>query len=150
MYQIIYDVINSGRYELSDMLQKIDTIWVQGDIDDDQRDELVELARTNADPSSSYAPLQDQIDQAFERIAALETRVQTLEDGGGTTEIPSDPEDQEEEYPAYTQPTGAHDAYYNGGKCTYNGKKYICTAPEGIACVWSPDVYPDYWQEVEN
>lgn len=34
--------------------------------------------------------------------------------------------------------------YHNGGKCTYNGKKDICTAPEGIACVWSPDVYPDY------
>lgn len=46
MYDTIKDVINSGRYELNDMLHKIDTLWVQGDLDDDQRDELVELAST--------------------------------------------------------------------------------------------------------
>lgn len=38
MYDTIKDVINSGRYELNDMLHKIDTLWVQGDLDDDQRD----------------------------------------------------------------------------------------------------------------
>ena len=45
-----------------------------------------------------------------------------------------------------TRPTGAHDAYYNGDKVTYNGKHYVCIAPDGTACVWSPDVYPSYWQ----
>ena len=62
MYDIIKTVINSGRYELSDMLTKIDTVWVQGDITDDQKTELTALAREKADPAGSYAPLQEQID----------------------------------------------------------------------------------------
>ena len=53
------------------------------------------------------------------------------------------------EYPEYKQPTGAHDAYYNGDKVTFEGKKYICIAPEDTACVWSPSDYPAYWKLVE-
>ena len=34
MYQTIKNVINSTRYELGDMLTKIDTIWIQGDLTD--------------------------------------------------------------------------------------------------------------------
>ena len=142
MYQIIYDVINSGRYELNDMLHKIDTLWVQGDLDDDQRDELVELARTNADPSSSYAPLQDQIDQAFAQISALDTRIKALEAGGSE---PTDPE-PEDEWPEWVQPTGAHNAYSNGDKITYNGKHYISTMDGNV---WSPDAYPAGWKVQE-
>lgn len=32
MYNIIKSVIESGRYELTDMLEKIDVIWIQGGI----------------------------------------------------------------------------------------------------------------------
>ena len=145
MYQIIKDVITSKRYELNDILKKIDTIWVQGDIDDDQKDELVEMASEYADPEQSYAPLQAQIEQAFAQIKALEARVAALEAG----ESP-EPAPEPDEWPEYVQPTGAHDAYHNGDKITYNGKKYICIAPEGTACVWTPDGYPPYWQAVEE
>lgn len=140
MYDIIKSVIESKRYELTDMLTKIDTIWVQGDITDEQRDELVELAQANAQPENSYAPLEQQINKAFESIAALENRVSALESGESTEPEPG------EEWPEYKAPTGAHDAYYNGDKVTYNGKHYVCIAPDGTACVWSPDVYPSYWQ----
>lgn len=30
------------------------------------------------------------------------------------------------------------------------GKVYECTAPEGVACVWSPEVMPGYWTVVEG
>ena len=139
MYEIVLFVVNSGNFELIDILHKIDTLWLQGDIDDDQRAELIATAREKADPSASYAPLQEQVDKLAADLTALTTRVSALE--GGETE----PED---EYPSYLQPTGAHDAYHNGDKVTYNGTKYICIAPDGVACVWNPDTYPAYWQEV--
>ena len=139
MYQTIKNVINSLRYELGDMLTKIDTIWIQGDLTDEQRTELVTLAQENAQPENSYAPLQEQVDKLADDLAALASRVTVLE--GGETE-PVD------EYPAYVQPTGAHDAYHNGDKVTYNSTKYVCIAPEGVACVWNPDTYPAYWQAV--
>ena len=92
MHDIIKNVITSGRYELRDMLSKIDTIWVQGDLTDEQREELVELARENADPEQSYAPLQAQIEQAFAQIKALDARVALLETG----ELPEPTPDPEE------------------------------------------------------
>lgn len=139
MYSIILSVINTGSFELTDILHKIDTLWLQGDIDDDQRDELIATAREKADPSSSYAPLQEQVDKLAADLTALTAHVTALE-GGGTEPV--------DEYPAYVQPTGAHDAYHNGDKVTYNGTRYICIAPDGVACVWNPDTYPAYWQEV--
>lgn len=142
MYDTIKDVINSGRYELNDMLHKIDTLWVQGDLDDDQRDELVGLARENATPAQTYAPIQEQIDQAFAQISALDTRIKALEAGGSE---PTDPE-PEDEWPEWAQPTGAHNAYSNGDKITYNGKHYISTMDGNV---WSPDAYPAGWQVQE-
>lgn len=141
MYQIIHDVITSKRYELRDMLSKIDTIWVQGDLTDEQREELVELARTNADPTASYAPLQDQIDQAFDQIKALSARVEKLEAG----EVP-EPAPEPEEWPEWVQPTGAHDAYNTGDKVSFNGKHYTSKIDGNT---WSPEAYPDGWEAVE-
>lgn len=51
MYEIIKKVLESGRFELSDMLRKIDIIWLQGDITELQKEELVTLARKKADPT---------------------------------------------------------------------------------------------------
>lgn len=137
MYEVTKNVILSGNYELTDILAKIDTLWLQGSLTDAERLELIELARVKADPSHSFAPLQAQIDALAERVAKLENAE------------PSSPDVPAEEFPEYVQPTGWHDAYYNGDKVTYNGKHYECIAPEGVAVVWSPDTYPAYWKEVE-
>lgn len=142
MYQIIKNVITSGRYELNDILGKIDTIWVQGDLTDNQRTELIDLARENADPAASYAPLQEQIDQAFAQIKALSERVALLESG----ERP-EPAPEPEEWPEFVQPTGAHNAYAAGDKISYNGKHYVSKIDGNV---WSPDAYPQGWEEVPN
>lgn len=63
-------------------------------------------------------------------------------------EEPSEPE--VDEYPEWKQPTGAHDAYYKGDRVTFEGAKYICIAPDGVACTWSPVQYPTYWEKVES
>ena len=139
MYEIITSVIDSGRYDLSDMLKKIDTIWIQGDITDTQKSELETLARDKAIPENSYAPLQEQIDNLADAVSDLSARVKILESSG------SIPDPEPEEYPEYVQPTGAHDAYNTGDKITYNGKKYVCKMD---GCVWTPDAYPDGWEEV--
>lgn len=136
MYEVTKNVILSGNYELTDILAKIDTLWLQGSLTDAERLDLIELARSKAEPSNSFAPLQAQIDALAERVAKLENAE------------PADPDVPTEEYPEYVNPTGAHDAYHNGDKVTFGGKHYVCIAPEGVAVVWSPDVYPAYWNEV--
>lgn len=48
-----------------------------------------------------------------------------------------------EEWPEWVQPTGAHDAYNKGDKCSYKGKHWICTIDGNV---YAPDVYG--WEEV--
>lgn len=143
MYEIIKNVILAENYELVDILKKINTVWIESNITDEQKQELEELARTNAKAENSYAPLQKQLENTNLRIDSLEERIAKLENGQATEEPSETVED--DEYPKYKQPTGAHDAYNVGDKITYNGKKYIC---QMNGCVWAPDVYPQGWQEV--
>ena len=135
MYSIILSVINAGSFELTDILRKIDTLWLKGNIDDDQRTELIDAAREKADPSHSYAPLQEQLNKLAADVDALAARVTALEGGG---------EEPAEKYPAYVQPTGAHDAYNTGDKITFNGERYTC---QMNGCVWSPADYPSAWKK---
>lgn len=132
MYEIIKSVIQSGRYELTDILTKIDTLWVQGDLLDDERTELTDLARSGADPAQGV--------DVLAKLSDLDKRLKVLENAGTTDPEPG------EEYLEYIPGKW----YYKDDKITYNnGSKYICTAPEGVVCVWSPDEYPAYWQLVE-
>lgn len=43
-----------------------------------------------------------------------------------------------EEWPEWKQPTGAHDAYNAGDKCSYKDKHYICDINGNV---YAPDVY---------
>ena len=131
MYEIIKNVIQSGRYELTDILTKIDTLWVQSSLSDDERTELIALAREGAGVSQSV--------DVLEKLADLDKRVAALERAGAT-----DPE-PDVECPEYV----AGKWYYKDDKITHNGQKYVCIAPDGVVCVWSPSEYPAYWQLVE-
>lgn len=142
MYEIIKNVILAENYELVDILKKINTVWIESNITDEQKQELDELARTNAKAENSYAPLQEQLDNTNARIDSLEERIAKLE--GETTEEPTEPV-EDDEYPEFKQPSGAHDAYNIGMGCTFNGEKYICLIN---GCVWDPITYPAGWQKV--
>ena len=127
MYDVIRDVINTQRYVLADMLHKIDTLWAQGDLDDEQRTELIALARDKADMAQEV--------NVLARLEELEQRVRALETG--STE-------PGEAYPDYV----VGKWYYNGDKITFEGGKYQCIAPDGVVCAWSPTEYPTYWELV--
>lgn len=144
MYEIVKSVIESGRYELTDMLKKINTLWVQNELTEEQKKELETLARDKAIPENSYAGLQEQINKLYQTvsevtaaIADITERVTILE--GGEPPAPPEPE----EWPEYVQPTGAHNAYNTGDKITYNGHHYICKMD---GCVWNPTDYPAGWE----
>lgn len=153
MYDIIKNVIESGRYELVDMLKKIDTIWIQGNITDDEKTELVNLARSNATPDMGYMKLEERVQtletsmaEASRAVFVLQEQVERL----GAEPI-DPPEPSDDEYPDWHQPTGAHDAYYKDDKMTYtDGKKYICIAPDGYAVTYGLDALPNMWQLVEE
>jgi hypothetical protein len=49
-----------------------------------------------------------------------------------------------EEWPDWKQPTGAHDAYAKGDKCSHNGKHWVSNIDSNV---WEPGVTG--WDEVE-
>lgn len=144
MYEIIKSVIESRDYELKDILYKINKMWIESAITEEQKAELDSLARQNANAENSYALLQEQIENIYSEIANIKSRLNNLENGqAGEETEPS----ETEEYPEYVAPSGAHDAYNTGDKITYNGKKYVCKMD---GCVWNPDTYPAGWELVEE
>lgn len=50
-----------------------------------------------------------------------------------------------DEYPEWKQPTGAHDAYMKGDKCSHNGKHWVSDVDNNT---WEPSVYG--WTEVQS
>lgn len=52
--------------------------------------------------------------------------------------------DPAEEWPAWSQPVGAHDAYAAGAKVTYNGVHWVSTVDNNV---WAPGSYG--WEQAE-
>lgn len=138
METIIRDTINTGRFNLTELIRKINKLYVEDVLTDAQRDELIAQAQSHADPHQSYGKWQDAIDGIMENIRALTERVTAL-DGGASSPPPED------EYPPYTQRYG-HNPYQVGDKMTYtDGKRYINKQPNNV---YPPDVMPSYWELV--
>lgn len=123
MYEIAKNVILSGDFELSRMLLKLDKLSLKDQITEEQYVELVNLARENASAAIG-------LDEAWK--ADIEARLAKLE--------------QESSQPSGVEEYVVGRRYKNGDKVFWQGKTYICIAPEGQVCVWSPDDYPAYWQ----
>lgn len=145
IYDAEKDILLNTSYKLEDELDKIYFLYTKNKLTKEQVEELEELARQNANPVNSYAPLQEQIDNIYTELNSIKAETKELK--GQTGEEPGEPTEPVEEYPEYVQPTGAHDAYHVGDKITYNGKKYICKLDN---CVWTPDAYPAGWEVVES
>ena len=126
MKTIFESVINRGGYNLSDLLQKIDSYHIEGKLTDAEKDELYRKARGEAVVSVDV----------MAKLMELEDRVRKLEQG----EAPA-----QDDYPEYV----VGKWYYKGDKITYAGKHYVCAAPEGVVCTWNPDEYPAYWSLIE-
>lgn len=131
MYTIFQDAINAGAFDLNAITRKISKYHIEGLLTDEQRDALITAAREKANPHNSYGEWQAEIDRIWEAIRELQAAAPVEQ-----------PEAPAEEYPAYVQPTGAHDAYPFGAKVTFNGKRYTSNI---AANVWAPDVYPAGW-----
>lgn len=119
-----------NTFDLSTMLQRINTYHVLGALTDADRNELEALARQKADPFGGLN-VAAKLQELEERIRVLEQ--QKAEDSG------SDDAASVAEYVAGKW-------YYKGDKVLHNGAVYVCVAPEGTVCVWSPTEYPAYWE----
>ena len=128
MYNVVNNVLNKGGYDLTEMLKKLDSLWVEGKLTDAEYKELTQRAKGGARLENSVDILA-KLEELDRRLTAVENKEA------------SEPETGSEEYPAFVEGKW----YYNGDKCSFEGVNYVCTAPEEAVCVWSPKAYPEYW-----
>ena len=145
MYEIFKNILNNRDYELVDVLNKIDEFYIQDSLTKEQKEELENEARKNANPVNSYADVQTQINDLASRISALEAKVNNQEE----VEEPTEPDSKynKEYFKPFATVHGAYDCYNIGDKITENGKYYIAKQ-NGVA--WPPSVYKDAWEDVTD
>ena len=129
MYKI-FESAMSTTFDLTTMLGKINAHHIMGNLTDDERDRLIQLARSKADPFGGI--------DVVAKLQELENRVRTLEAHHAAPDAGED-EAVEEYTPGKW--------YHTGDKVKHEGKVYICSVPDGQVCVWSPTEYPAYWTE---
>lgn len=140
IYNAFTRAIKAAPHDLDKHLTRITAYHIDGALTDAEREELITLARQQAQPQLELAA---EVQQLWASVGELRKELAAIKAGGGVQDGVD-----ELDIPEYTQPTGAHDAYYAGAVVRWQGKVYECVAPEGVACVWSPEVMPGYWAEV--
>ena len=116
MYETFLSIITSGDYKLPDITKKINTMWITGNLTDDQRDNLLSQAAEHLDPETERPENIEMLEKLAERITDLEQRLAKLE---GKTE--------ENGYPEWVPWDGLSDNYQNGEIVAHNGKLWKST-----------------------
>lgn len=145
-YEDLRAQISSGDFKLQAMLDKLTRLYIEDMLTEDEYDVLMQLARDNANPDVEIVENADIIKQLMQRVTESEQKLKDLEARiaklGG-------PEVEPEEPVVTYEPYDPHKWYYKDMTCSFEGKNYICIAPEGVVCTWSPAGYPSYWKLVK-
>lgn len=135
MFNVFKNVIENRNFELKGIIKKIDTLWAQSSITDDERAELISLAQSKANVQQSIDVMQ--------KLEELDKRMKVVEEMLANNDNNSD--DTEVVYADYE----VGKWYYNGNIVKFEDVLYKCVAPDGVVCVWSPTEYPAYWEVTE-
>lgn len=145
-YEDLRAQISSGDFKLQAMLDKLTRLYIEDMLTEEEYDDLMQLARDNANPDKEIEENTDIIKQLMLRVTESEQKLKDLEARVEKLEYP----EAEPEEPVVTyEPYDPHKWYYKDMTCSFEGKNYICIAPEGVVCTWSPTGYPSYWKLVE-
>lgn len=134
MKTIFEEVISRGMFDLKGLLKKIDVFNIEGKLTDEDRDDLYIKAREAADVVNSV--------DVIAKLTELEQRVIKLESASANNDTATG-ETTADEYTVGKW-------YYSGDKVMFEGTEYVCIAPEGAVCTWSPKEYPAYWDKANG
>ena len=143
MFETVQTIINVGGYDLTDLSQRIKTLYAMGELTEDEMKQLLDSAATNANQDAMLPDMSERVGALETRLAAVEERVGKLESGGVESDEPEEPAD---EWPEWVRPTSKDTQYNKGDKVTFNGQHYVCQKNNVSS---SPDEDPKRWQLVE-
>ena len=121
MYETLWGLITGGDYTLADMTNKVNVFWAEGQITEEQRTELLELAVSNLDVEQERPDTQTTLEALANRVTALEEAVATLQTGG------SGDSGSASAYEEWTAWDGVSNKYQYGAIVSHNGTLWIST-----------------------
>ncbi|MCD8383290.1 MAG: hypothetical protein LUC30_10360 [Clostridiales bacterium] len=140
MYDTLWQTITAGEYTLSDIVHKINVFWAQGQLTEDEKNELTDLAQSNATADQEKPELEVTVESLAARVTALEEAVAALQgDTGGSGDSST--------YPEWTTWDGVSTNYQYGAIVSHNGKLWISVYSGQN--VWEPGAVgtESLWQE---
>lgn len=143
MYEIIKSIIESRNFVVSDIKNKVDTLWVEGVLTSEQREELVQLISEYANPDTEAPELKSLIAIVLQEIETIKDRVEKLE-GGNETGM-----EQPNIIPEWRAWDGVSSEYQPGAVVAHNGKYYQNTLD--IQNTWEPGsvgIDERFWKEI--
>ena len=146
MAKVLESVIRMGNLPLSSMSERIETMYLAGRIDGEERLNLIEMMHANADPSKEsgdYKALYEALTVKYNELAA---RVKAIEEqlGGG-----SQGDETTEESESWESWDGVSDQYQKGAVVVHDGR--IWESVYDGQNVWepgSPGIDERYWKEL--
>lgn len=145
MFEIIKNIIENGIFRVNDLTNKIDTLWAESKLSDEERNQLVQMMTDHLNPDSEAPELKELYERLEARVNVLEEKVKKLkgeEPGGG--------EEGTVTVPAWEPWDGISDKYKYGAVVTHNGK-YFLDVLQGMQNTWEPEsagVDERYWKEI--
>ena len=140
MFETFQIIINSGDYDLSDISERIKTLYALGELSNEEMTQLLDSAAANANQDAMLPDMSERVGALETRIAAVEERVGKLE--AGDVE-PGDPGQPVDEWPEWVRPTSKDTQYRKGDKVTFDGHHYVCVKNNVSS---SPDEDSKSWQ----
>lgn len=154
MVNLMKNVILSARTPLSEVSERIDTLYAGGRITADERNELIELMHSKATPDAEmgdykalyealarkYNALHETVQQLAADVAALKAAAGDLPTGGGQTAT----------VPVWEPYDGVSSGYAYGAVVQHGGR-YWMSQLDNMANVWepgAPGVDERYWKEI--
>ena len=110
MYKIMQSVIHAGGFKLEDMRHKVNKMYIQGELTEEQADQLLAQAEQGATPDAERPELLQIVRNLSAKVDALAAEVAALKNGSDTT----DPDDGATEYESWTPWDGISDKYQPG------------------------------------
>ena len=143
MFATFQTIINAGGYDLTDLTERIKTMYAMGELTEEEMKQLLDSAAANANQDAMLPDMSERVGALETRLAAVEERVGKLETGGVE---PDEPEEPVDEWPEWVRPVSKDTQYNKGDKVTFNGRHYMCVKNNVSS---SPDEDPKRWQLVE-